>query len=954
MSLCLTALIASAATTETYDQAVSQAVSNAGGAGTVDPAWRASDASMVTIPAVAPAPGPVTNPHGLVYDSSGNVVVRTAASYASFLGSFVAGSTITYRNDKNPTDDSAAWVTTGNELTNLLINNHATSANAISLVEQGIGVNTVGSGTPHNVMIEYAVVPDDNHLMRPTKNPDIATYNKLQYGNDNTFYPFPAVPPAGMTAQSLSNFEGFYANHLAASYPSAYPWTQLGYTYFWGQTFSSYPPTIASQIQGMSEFVILPKTTVNVYGIYSTLSYIYTRNDGTNLSTASTAQYGNGFASFDVTGGCDSVWAGSRFQVNTKSSVLTPNTITIESGATLSSGQGILVWSPNYDLTNNGTITGATSSKIALSGTDNIAVLFHGDTTSYVTGQNHLINTGTISSPGTAVQIDAGTTLIENNAGGTISGANYGVDIVTATSDDFTLRNAGGTISSNNYAIYAAGTATDTVDINGGTVNGKILMGVAHTDTLTIRGGATLGLTLSRDTAGSAQIISGDTKIAEFTNVTVAPTISGTSNIQDKETFLMVDAESLTHTTLSNINIQNDSSHPMITLAPSISVNQVILTASRNNAYYANNSGNFSLGATLDGLANKTVDGSDMAQVIGALDSSGSAGNATQLQPTTDNSAPQTSYETMLQFINNILSRFDNVSQVQTRGSTDAVTDASLDTTGIWAQGFDTYLHQNPRGMSNGYNANVWGTSVGFDTPLLNNSIVGLSAGYARDGVRTKDSSARSDIDSYAGSLYGSYAKDDYYVDLVASFAYNVYDASRHVAFGAIDRKPTADYGGQQYSGYIEGGYTFKNKNVTLTPLGSLQYSHLHINGYTEENGGAIDLTVIGQDYDAFQTGLGARLAYKVVSKDYTLIPDLHVKWLYDFIGDNQQATSTFTGGGASFATNGFTPAQSSYDFGTRLVLLSKEHITLTLNYDFELKEDFYSHAGYGNVRYDF
>jgi len=34
--------------------------------------------------------------------------------------------------------------------------------------------------------------------------------------------------------------------------------------------------------------------------------------------------------------------------------------------------------------------------------------------------------------------------------------------------------------------------------------------------------------------------------------------------------------------------------------------------------------------------------------------------------------------------------------------------------------------------------------------------------------------------------------------------------------------------------------------------------------------------------------------------------------------------------------------------------MMTTKNITLTADYDFELKEDFYSHAGYLNVRYDF
>ena len=71
-------------------------------------------------------------------------------------------------------------------------------------------------------------------------------------------------------------------------------------------------------------------------------------------------------------------------------------------------------------------------------------------------------------------------------------------------------------------------------------------------------------------------------------------------------------------------------------------------------------------------------------------------------------------------------------------------------------------------------------------------------------------------------------------------------------------------------------------------------------------------------------------------------------------MGDNQQATSTFTGGGGSFNTTGFTPAQSSYDFGAKVTLITKYNVTISANYDCELKEDFYAHYGYLNAKYSF
>ena len=129
---------------------------------------------------------------------------------------------------------------------------------------------------------------------------------------------------------------------------------------------------------------------------------------------------------------------------------------------------------------------------------------------------------------------------------------------------------------------------------------------------------------------------------------------------------------------------------------------------------------------------------------------------------------------------------------------------------------------------------------------------------------------------------------------------------------------------------------------------------HLHTGSYTETNAGALDLSVASQDYDMAQTGIGAKLACPFDNKYGTLTPDLHFKWLYDWVGDNQATTAGFTGGGASFGTNGFAPAQSEWDFGTRIDFKTKYNVTIGLDYDFLCKADYYEHYGTVDVKYSF
>jgi outer membrane autotransporter protein len=381
--------------------------------------------------------------------------------------------------------------------------------------------------------------------------------------------------------------------------------------------------------------------------------------------------------------------------------------------------------------------------------------------------------------------------------------------------------------------------------------------------------------------------------------------------------------------------------------------NNLILTASRaanGFASDANNPNAAAAGSVLDTITNPSADMTTVLNTLSGLSNAQVASALDAIIPTVDYSIPQTGFDSLHLCLNTIV---DHLSVSPSPGTGISSGD-SLKGVGIWVQGFGSYLHEAPRGLSNGYNATIWGTLIGFDVPTIDNLKFGLAAGFANDNIRGKDNSTRTNVDNYQGSVYSSYAEDAYYVNSAFTFAYNQYNSSRRSAFATIDRTAKADYDGQAYSVYVEGGYGFKNKKTTLTPLASVQYARLHVNGYTETDADALNLNVNSQNYDLAQTGLGFKLDHAFYGRYGTLIPELRIKWLYDWVGDNQQDVSTFTGGGASFNTVGLTPAQSYYDFGAKITLITKNNVTLSVNYDLGLKEDFYSHNGYVNVRYDF
>jgi outer membrane autotransporter protein len=131
---------------------------------------------------------------------------------------------------------------------------------------------------------------------------------------------------------------------------------------------------------------------------------------------------------------------------------------------------------------------------------------------------------------------------------------------------------------------------------------------------------------------------------------------------------------------------------------------------------------------------------------------------------------------------------------------------------------------------------------------------------------------------------------------------------------------------------------------TVLTPLGTLQYTHLHTKGYTETGGGAVGLRVNGQTYEFVQTGLGAKLIRAIpLSTAQVMRPELHVNWLHSFGGETMSAVATFTGGGPSFTTKGLKPKRDTFNVGAGVVFANRGVWSVEGVYDYQWRSDSYA-----------
>jgi outer membrane autotransporter protein len=119
-------------------------------------------------------------------------------------------------------------------------------------------------------------------------------------------------------------------------------------------------------------------------------------------------------------------------------------------------------------------------------------------------------------------------------------------------------------------------------------------------------------------------------------------------------------------------------------------------------------------------------------------------------------------------------------------------------------------------------------------------------------------------------------------------------------------------------------GYHFFNQGFTITPLASLQYTHLGLDNYTETGGGDINLKVDSQSYDFLESGLGVKVAHPLRYGDATYVPEMHFKWLRELVNPVLSNTAAFSAAGSpSFTTPGLKTSEDTLNLGVGLQFLS-------------------------------
>ncbi len=202
--------------------------------------------------------------------------------------------------------------------------------------------------------------------------------------------------------------------------------------------------------------------------------------------------------------------------------------------------------------------------------------------------------------------------------------------------------------------------------------------------------------------------------------------------------------------------------------------------------------------------------------------------------------------------------------------------------------------------------------TAGIDYRLSNSFILGLALGHSSGTTEFSDGSGRLDAKSNSGSLYATYYREAFYVDAMGTFAHISYDAARNTTFsinpntqgspsncsaGDCSVNTTGATGARQLAFSTNVGYTFNHEALAYGPDIAVNYTHVRVNGFEENDPNHQGLGLIfGEDTgESLLAKAGGHVSYAIKTPVGVILPEARAHYVHEFKNDQRALAVHFS-----------------------------------------------------------
>lgn len=276
----------------------------------------------------------------------------------------------------------------------------------------------------------------------------------------------------------------------------------------------------------------------------------------------------------------------------------------------------------------------------------------------------------------------------------------------------------------------------------------------------------------------------------------------------------------------------------------------------------------------------------------------------------------------------------------------------------VWVEAFGMTGKTDAQKTATRQDRDTVGTVGGIDRKINDTTSLGVFMGYEVGKVRSKTEQATSDMNNYHAGMYTTHAVNKaLHLSGGVGATYHDIQSKRHVAFGGLSESPESDADGYTATAFIEAGHVMDMApNVAVEPFVGFNATYSQINGYTEKDGGALNLKVNDMSALTPSHSVGVRAG--------TLVQDdegrqLNLKgslaWQHSYGNLKDDAQTSFVSGTASgFTTYGPGRVRDAALVGADVDAKLTENTVLYGGYSGTLSKDAQDHILRMGMSYKF
>jgi uncharacterized protein with beta-barrel porin domain len=210
---------------------------------------------------------------------------------------------------------------------------------------------------------------------------------------------------------------------------------------------------------------------------------------------------------------------------------------------------------------------------------------------------------------------------------------------------------------------------------------------------------------------------------------------------------------------------------------------------------------------------------------------------------------------------------------------------------GMFVSGNGQYLDINGTSNAPGYHFHTGGVTIGVDKMVGQNLALGATLDY--DGTEASlVNNGIVDVQSGRGGLYGTWFKDNTYLEGSIGSGYNHYTTERTALGGTA----SGETDGYEFDTMFGGGYQSKYGAWGFGPVANIQYTLVEVNGFTE-NGSLAPLQLDDNFSRSLLTHVGESVSYAWQLAPVTLTPQMQLLWQHEFLDQDRAIDSQFASG---------------------------------------------------------